>query len=84
MKKVIFIKWEEIKKIWSLRWAIATAVLAAIPMAYALLPYDWTYTIPDWFKAVLAYATLFSAVGTAVARVIQQPEVKPRPPRKPR
>lgn len=84
MKKVTFIKWDEIKRIWSLRWAIVTAVLAAIPMAYALLPYDWTYTIPDWFKAVLAYATLISAVGTAVARVIQQPEPPNPPRRKPR
>lgn len=72
------IKKEEIKRIWSLRWAIVTAVLAAIPMSYSLLPYDWTYTIPDWFKALLAYATLTSAVGTAVARVIQQPPPRSR------
>jgi hypothetical protein len=75
---VKFIKRDEIKRIWSLRWAIATAVLAAIPLSYSLLPYDWTYTIPDWFKATLAYSTLASAVGTAVVRVIQQPPPRSR------
>lgn len=62
---------------WSMRWAIATAFLAAIPVAYMTLPPDWLPSIPDWFKAALALATLFSAGATGVSRVLKQPKVEP-------
>lgn len=62
----------EIKRVWSLRWAIATAVLAAIPVAYVTLPDDWLPAIPDWVKAVLAFLTLVTASTTAAVRVIKQ------------
>ncbi len=62
----------EIRRIWSLRWAIATAFLAAIPAAYVLLPDDWLPAIPGWLKALLALATLFAAGTTAAVRVVKQ------------
>ena len=66
----------EIKRIWSLRWAIATAMLAAIPVAYLTLPDDWLPAIPQWLKALLAFATLSAAAGTAAVRVLKQPAPK--------
>lgn len=65
------------KKWWSMRWAIVTAFLAAIPAAYALMPDDWLPTIPTGFKTALALATLFSAGVTGVVRVIDQPNLPP-------
>lgn len=70
--KIQFIEASEIKRIWSLRWAIATAMLAAIPVAYLTLPDDWLPAIPDWLKALLAFATLTAAAGTAAVRVVKQ------------
>lgn len=63
-------------RLWSMRWAIATAMLAAIPVAYLTLPDDWLPAIPAWLKAVFAYATLATAAGTAAVRVIKQDNVK--------
>lgn len=68
------IPWADIRRIWSLRWAIATAVLAAIPVAYVTLPDDWLPAIPQWVKAALAFATLVTASTTAAVRVIKQSE----------
>jgi hypothetical protein len=59
-------------RLWSLRWAILTAFLAAIPTAYVLLPTDWLPSIPEWVKAGLALATLASAGATGVARLLKQ------------
>lgn len=59
-------------RLWSLRWAILTAFLAAIPAAYVLLPDDWMPAIPQWVKAGLAIATLVSAGATGVARMLKQ------------
>ena len=64
-------------KLWSMRWAIATAFLAAIPAAYIVLPDDWLPAIPQWIKAVLALATLFSAGATGVARLLKQSNLPP-------
>ena len=64
---------EDIKRVWSLKWAAVTAALAAIPVAYMTMPSDWTAVIPDWIKLALAVATLVTAAGTGVARVIKQP-----------
>lgn len=74
--KIEFIDRAEIGRIWSLRWAIVTAALAAVPVAYLALPADWLPAIPGWVKAMLAYATLATAAGTAGARVIRQPPPK--------
>lgn len=71
--KLEFIPAADMKRIWSLRWAIATAIIAAIPVAYITLPSDWLPAIPDWFKAVCAYAVLLTAAVTASVRVIKQP-----------
>ena len=70
--KLELIPAEDIKRVWSLRWAIATAFLAAIPAAYVLLPDDWLPAIPAWLKAVLALATLCAAGTTAAVRVVKQ------------
>ena len=72
--KIELIPRSEIKRIWSLRWAIVTAMLAAIPVAYLTLPDDWLPAIPAWLKALLAFATLATAAGTAAVRVVKQPE----------
>ena len=72
--KLEFIDKEDMKRVWSLRWAIATAIIAAIPVAYMTLPYDWTYAIPDWLKITFASLTMGTAITTAVTRVIKQPE----------
>ena len=66
------IGWDEAKRVWSLRWAILTAMLAAVPVAYMTLPDDWLPAIPQWLKALLAFATLGTAATTAAARVIKQ------------
>lgn len=75
--KIEFIDKGDIKRVWSLRWAIATAIIAAVPVAYLTLPDDWLPAIPDWFKAVFSYAVLTSASATAVVRVIKQPTKHP-------
>lgn len=62
----------EWKKWWSMRWAIITAFLAAIPVAYATMPDDWLPTIPGNIKAGLAFATLISAGLTGASRVVKQ------------
>lgn len=62
-------------RLWSMRWAIVTAFLAAIPAAYVVLPADWLPSIPDWIKAGLALATLCSAGATGVARLLKQSNV---------
>lgn len=72
--KIEFLPVSELKRIWSLRWAIVTAMLAAIPVAYLTLPDDWLPAIPAWLKALLAFATLATAAGTAAVRVVKQPE----------
>lgn len=59
-------------RLWSLRWAILTAFLAAIPVSYGLLPSDWLPAIPQWIKTGLALATLASAGATGVARLLKQ------------
>src|SRR3546814_14103213 len=59
-------------RLWSMRWAIATAFLAAIPAAYVVLPSDWLQAIPVWIKTTLALATLVSAGATGVARLHKQ------------
>lgn len=71
--KIEFLPASELKRIWSLRWAIVTAMLAAIPVAYLTLPDDWLPAIPAWLKALLAFATLATAAGTAAVRVVKQP-----------
>lgn len=68
--------WSELKRVWSLRWAILTALQAAIPAAYTALPADLLPSIPAWIKHALVFSTLFTAAGTAVARVVKQPEPK--------
>ncbi len=68
-----FIPKEDIKRVWSFRWAILTAIIAAVPVAYLTLPEDWLPTIPEWVKAVFAYSVLISASTTAAVRVIKQP-----------
>lgn len=66
------IGWDEAKRVWSLRWAILTAMLAAVPVAYMTLPDDWLPAIPQWVKGAFAFATLITAATTAAARVIKQ------------
>jgi hypothetical protein len=60
------------KKWWSMRWTILTAAIAAIASAYAALPDNWLPAIPDAVKAGFAYATLISAMGAGVSRVVKQ------------
>lgn len=67
-----FISKSEAKRIWSLRWAIFTAIASAIPLAYATMPTDWQETIPAWAKVVFTSIVMFGAAGTAVSRVIKQ------------
>lgn len=67
-----FISKEEAKRIWSLRWAIFTAAVSAIPLAYAALPSDWLPAIPGTVKLAAAGLVTFAAIGTAVSRVIKQ------------
>lgn len=64
-------------RLWSMRWAILTAFLAAIPVAYATLPDDWLPAIPQWVKAALAIAVLVSAGATGAARLLQQSKLHP-------
>src|SRR3546814_11506363 len=61
-------------RLWSMRWAITTAFLAAIPAAYIMLPADWLPAIPQWIKSRLALAKLFSAGATGVARMLKRSE----------
>jgi uncharacterized membrane protein (DUF441 family) len=70
------------KKWWSMRWAILTAAIAAVGVAYATLPENWLPAIPDIVKAGLAYATLCSAVATAVSRAVKQSNLPPGSPEK--
>lgn len=62
--------WNRVLWLWRHRWSVATVFLATIPVAYVTLPDDWLPAIPGWLKAGLALATLFSAGGQAVAKII--------------
>src|SRR3546814_9663347 len=64
-------------RLWSMRWAVTTAFLAAIPAAYIMLPADWLPAIPQWIKSSLALATLFSAGATGVARMLSRRTSRP-------
>ncbi|PXV60902.1 hypothetical protein SAMN04487785_1134 [Dyella jiangningensis] len=59
-------------RLWSIRFAILSAVFGALATAYAALPADWLPAIPSWAKLAMAGGTLTSSVAAAVARVVQQ------------
>ncbi len=63
---------KEWKRWWSMRFAILTAVLMAVQIAWPTLPHEWTSDLPDWFKNGLAVVSLSSAAMTAISRVIKQ------------
>lgn len=67
-----FIDKNEARRVWSLRWAIFTAAVSAIPLAYATFPSDWLPAIPDAVKVGAAGLVTLGAIGTAVSRVIKQ------------
>jgi len=59
-------------RLWSIRFAILSAVFGALTTAYAALPADWLPAIPQWAKLAMAAGTLSSSVAAAIARVVQQ------------
>lgn len=60
------------KKLWSMRFIIATAFFSAVIAAYVLMPDDWLPAIPQWVKGVLALTDLACAGAAGVSRVIKQ------------
>lgn len=67
-------------RLWSVRFAILTAMIGAVPAAYMLLPADWLPVIPAWVKQWCSYAVVGSAMATAGARVVQQTLQQSKPP----
>lgn len=69
-------EWRTWRRMWSMRWLIAGAFLSAIPTAYTVMPEDWLPAIPQWIKAALAIATMFSFGAAGVSRLLVQPPPK--------
>lgn len=61
------------KRWWSMKLIILTVVFQTAAITYISLPYTFTQYFPDWFKAILAWGALMTAIGAGVTRVIQQP-----------
>lgn len=66
-------------RLWSIRFAIASAISGAVTTAYAALPTDWLPAIPNGVKLALAGGTVLTSVSAAVARVVQQQSLQPPP-----
>lgn len=64
-------------KLWSVRFAILSALFGAVTTAYIGLPADWLPAIPQWVKFAMAFGTLATAGASAVSRVVQQTALKP-------
>lgn len=59
-------------RLWSMRWMILTVMVASVGPAYMALPADWLPAMPNWLKAVFAYATIFTAAAGAASRLVKQ------------
>lgn len=66
-------------RLWSIRFAIASAFFGAITTGYVALPADWLPAVPAWLKLAMAGGTLVSSGAAAVARVVQQQSLQPAP-----
>lgn len=64
-------------KLWSIRFAVLSALFGAATTAYIALPPDWLPYIPGWAKLALAVGSMASASASSVARVIQQSVIRP-------
>jgi hypothetical protein len=62
-------------RLWSIRFAILSALFGSITTAYVALPADWLPAIPGWVKLALAGGALLTAGASGVARVVQQPKL---------
>jgi hypothetical protein len=62
-------------KSWTVRLALLTATLAAIVTALPSLPAE-VQALP-YFATVAHWLTVASGIATAIARVIQQPNLTP-------
>lgn len=62
-------------RLWSIRFAIMSAIFGAIPTAYMALPPDWLPVIPGWVKLLLAAGSVSTAAASSVARVVKQANV---------
>ena len=66
-------------RLWSIRFAIASAFFGALTTGYVALPADWLPAVPAWLKLAMAGGTLVSSGAAAVARVVQQQSLQPTP-----
>lgn len=64
-------------KLWSIRFAILSALFGSITTAYMALPPDWLPYIPGWAKLLLAAGSMLTAGAASVARVVQQTKLQP-------
>ena len=62
----------EWKKWWSMRFTIISTIFSTITVAWMALPYDWTYSVPDWIKMGLVFGSLSTSLAAGVARVVKQ------------
>lgn len=62
-------------RLWSIRFAILSALFEALVKAWPLLPVAWQAAMPDAVVTGLSMAALASAGAAAVARVIKQSRV---------
>jgi hypothetical protein len=64
-------------RLWSIRFAILSALFGSITTAYLALPPDWLPYIPGWAKLLLAAGSMLTAGAASAARVVRQDALKP-------
>lgn len=60
------------KKLWSMRFIIATATFSALVATWMAMPDSWQSVIPTWLVRVFAFCDLVTGVGAGVSRVVKQ------------
>lgn len=60
------------KKLWSMRFLIATTFFSGCLAVYITFPDDWQHAIPSWLVKVIAGADFLTGGLGAVSRVVKQ------------
>lgn len=66
-------------RLWSMRFAIASAAFSSAAGAWALMPTDWQPHIPGWGKWALVGVGVLLPALAGVSRVIEQPALREPP-----
>lgn len=67
-------------KKWSTWLALISAMCAAGVASYGMLPTDMQELLPQWFKGLLAFGAVLSAMGVPIATSVQQKSIPTNAP----